>query len=55
MLAQDKSIAEVEEALVISNGTAKSHIRHIYAKLDVHSKKELAALFEDAAEEGEGR
>ena len=47
MLAQDKSIAEVEEALVISNGTAKSHIRHIYAKLDVHAREEIVEMVRD--------
>ncbi|WP_139651957.1 response regulator transcription factor [Raoultibacter phocaeensis] len=44
LLAQDKSIAEVEEALFISNGTAKSHIRHIYAKLDVHAREEIVEM-----------
>ena len=44
LLAQDKSIAEVEEELVISNGTVKSHIRHIYAKLDVHARKEIVDM-----------
>lgn len=47
LLAQDKSIAEVEEALVISNGTAKSHIRHIYAKLDVHAREEIVEMVRD--------
>lgn len=44
LLAQDKSIADVEEALVISNGTVKSHIRHIYAKLNVHARREIVDL-----------
>ncbi|OUO92152.1 hypothetical protein B5F40_02155 [Gordonibacter sp. An230] len=44
LLAQDKSIAEIETQLVISNGTVKSHIRHIYAKLGVHARKEVVDM-----------
>ncbi len=44
LLAQDKSIAEVENELVISNGTVKSHIRHIYAKLGVHARREIVDM-----------
>lgn len=36
-----KSIAK---ELTISENTAKSHIQHIYSKLDIHSKQELLAL-----------
>lgn len=43
-LAQGKSVPRIEQELVISNGTAKSHVRHIYAKLDIHSRDELIAL-----------
>lgn len=44
LLAQDMSFAEVEERLVISNSTLKTHARHVYAKLGVSGKKELAEL-----------
>ncbi len=47
LLAQDKNIAEVEHRLFISNGTVKSHIRHIYAKLDVHARKEIVDLVQN--------
>ena len=43
-LAQGKSVPRIEEELFISNGTAKSHVRHIYAKLDIHSRDQLIAL-----------
>ncbi len=43
LLAQRKSIGAIEKELFIANGTAKAHIRHIYRKLDIHSRKELLA------------
>lgn len=51
LLAQDKSVAQIEQALVVSNGTAKSHIRHIYAKLGLHSRKEAVDLVASLGEE----
>ncbi|BAK45819.1 DNA-binding HTH domain-containing protein [Eggerthella sp. YY7918] len=36
-----KSIAQ---HLTISENTAKSHIQHIYTKLEIHSKQELLML-----------
>lgn len=50
LLARDTSNQAIERELVIASGTLKAHIQHIYAKLDVHSKKELAALFDDASD-----
>ena len=50
LLAQGKSVPRIEQELCISNGTAKSHVRHIYAKLDVHSRDELIQLVEAGAE-----
>lgn len=44
LLAQGKSTPRIQQELCISNGTAKSHIRHIYTKLDVHSRDEVIAL-----------
>lgn len=44
LLAQGKSVPKIERELYISNGTAKSHVRHIYAKLDIHSRDELVSL-----------
>lgn len=41
MLLEDKTISAIEDALFISNSTAKTHLRHIYKKLNVHSKQEL--------------
>ncbi|MEG0505784.1 MAG: helix-turn-helix transcriptional regulator, partial [Raoultibacter sp.] len=50
LLAQKKSIAEIEKDLFIANGTAKAHVRHIYQKLDIHSREELFDLVEKTKE-----
>lgn len=44
LVAQGKNTAEIEAALYISHNTAKGHLRHVYAKLDVHTREEAAAL-----------
>ncbi len=41
LLAQKKSIGRIEQELLIANGTAKAHVRHIYQKLNIHSREEL--------------
>ena len=53
LLAEGRSAKYVSEQLVISFNTARSHIRHIYEKLDVHSKQELIDLIR-AGREKEG-
>ncbi|WP_283171393.1 helix-turn-helix domain-containing protein [Curtanaerobium respiraculi] len=44
MLACGKDRAAIEEELVISRNTVKAHVKHIYAKLGIHSHPELLAL-----------
>lgn len=44
LLAQGMSRREIEETLVISMNTVKSHIRRIYQKLNIHSRDELEKL-----------
>lgn len=44
LLAQGLTLARLCEAANISMATAKSHVYHIYQKMDVHSRKELAAV-----------
>ena len=39
--AQGRSANWIAEDLIISKNTVRSHIRSIYTKLDVHSRKEL--------------
>jgi DNA-binding CsgD family transcriptional regulator len=47
LLAQRKSTADIEDELIIANGTAKAHINHVYQKLGVHSREELLDLIGD--------
>lgn len=49
LLAQQKTISAIEHELFVANGTVKAHVRHIYRKLDIHSREELfqkLSLFE---------
>lgn len=43
-LAEGRDRAYIEEELVISRNTVKAHVKHIYAKLDIHSHQDLIAL-----------
>lgn len=45
LLLEGRSASEVAQAMVVANGTAKSHIRHVYKKLGVHSRDELFERF----------
>lgn len=44
MLARGRDRAYIEEKLVVSRNTVKAHVKHIYAKLDIHSHQDLIAL-----------
>jgi DNA-binding CsgD family transcriptional regulator len=46
LLAKGHNSAAIQKALFISAGTANTHMRHVYAKLDVHSQQELISLVE---------
>ncbi|MCI8468475.1 MAG: helix-turn-helix transcriptional regulator [Eggerthellaceae bacterium] len=48
-LARGFKSSYIQEKLYISEGTAKTHIRHIYRKVNVHSQQELMRLV-DAVE-----
>ena len=49
LLADGRSLPYVQEHLFISEGTARTHIKHIYAKLGIHSKQELLDVVEGSA------
>lgn len=46
LLAKGRNAAAIQEALYIAEGTARTHMRHIYKKLDVHTQQELIDLVE---------
>ena len=46
ILAHGNTLARVQEELIISEGTAHTHRRNLYTKLDVHSRQELVDLVE---------
>lgn len=50
LLVQGLSIPDVAERACVSRSTAKTHINHIYKKLDVHSRDEAAALVRRVAQ-----
>ena len=44
LLAQRKTVPDVERELFISNSTAKTHCKNIYKKLGVHKREDLLVL-----------
>lgn len=46
LLAKGRNVPFIEEELVISRNTIKTHIKHIYQKMDLHSQQELIDMAE---------
>lgn len=46
LIAQRKSRSEIEHELFLSQNTVKTHVRHLYAKLNAHSKADVITLLE---------
>lgn len=44
LLLEGDSASDIARKLIIANGTAKSHIRHVYKKLGIHNRTELFEL-----------
>jgi DNA-binding CsgD family transcriptional regulator len=44
ILVRGRTLAHMQKALNISEGTAKTHVNHIYQKLGIHSREELLDL-----------
>ena len=44
LLTQGKTASDIENVLFISHNTVKGHIRHVYAKLGVHSRDDAVEL-----------
>lgn len=51
LLAHGRNTQAIQERMVVSRSTAKTHIRNVYAKLEVHSQQELIDAVELAASE----
>lgn len=45
LLLQGRNLPYIRETLSISEGTAKTHLLHIYRKCDVHDRQEFLSLF----------
>ena len=44
MISQRRSVSEIASNLFIGKNTVKTHVRHVYQKLDVHSRAEVFEL-----------
>lgn len=51
LLARGRTAPVIQEKLVLSHNTVKTHVRHIYAKTGVHSQQELIDIVESGAAE----
>lgn len=49
LVVEGKSRAAIADELVVSQETVKTHTKHLYQKLSVHSRDELLRLLEDEA------
>lgn len=49
LLLEGRSLRYIQNALFISEGTARTHVKRIYAKLEVHSKQQLIDFFKENA------
>lgn len=47
LYAKGRSYARLQEELHCSRGTVTTHLRHIYQKMDIHSKQELLDMIEN--------
>ncbi len=46
LLAGGRTRRDIEQELFLSSNTVKTHVSHIYQKLGIHSRSEVAKLFE---------
>ncbi len=47
ILAKGHNAGFIQEQLCVSKSTAKTHINHIYKKMDIHTQQELLKMVED--------
>lgn len=55
LLAKGHNAAYIQDKLCISKSTAKTHINHIYRKLDIHTQQELLNMVERDEEENQNQ
>lgn len=48
-LCEGMSVKDVAETMCIAESTVKTHVKHIYEKLDVHSRRDLSQLVDGYA------
>ena len=53
LLAKGYNTKMIQEQLFISAGTANTHMRHVYRKLDVHSQQDLIRMVDSMEVEDE--
>lgn len=46
MLARGRNREYIQEQLVVSRNTVKAHVKHVYAKLGIHTHQELLDMVE---------
>lgn len=54
LLARGRSLPFIQKKLHIAQGTAQTHLNHIYKKLNVHSRQEFLDLLESRAQDQTG-
>ena len=54
-LARGRTKAHIAKTLYVSENTVRSHVRNVYAKLDVHTRQELIDLLENQNPDPEAR
>lgn len=55
LLAKGHNASYIQDKLCVSLSTAKTHISHIYRKLDIHSQQELLNMVEEVRDEMDRR
>ncbi|WP_180963418.1 response regulator transcription factor [Raoultibacter massiliensis] len=44
LLSKGRSVADIASSLGVSENTAKTHIKNVYRKLEVHSKQDIIEM-----------
>lgn len=51
LIARGNSVPSMAEALIISENTVRTYCKRLYTKLDVHKRKDLLSMLDEASEE----